>query len=313
MNFVHVHCAEAMAASELMTIIRANAGAPGLAIILSCDYKKLPYLTNMEGAEGDGIRMEETMKGLGYAVKRMHNVTRGQLLNVVCDAAEKVVYPPSFRRLMFVFSGHGKDESLITNEGEKVAVLGEIVRRLSPGRWAQSPLKDMVRLFIIDACRGDMDDEGITVPKGGSSVDSIRIPSSEGNLLIAYSTVQGFHAYEESGLGGLWLPLVAEELKSDCEVQIVFTRVNMKLRHKLQDRKYEYVQQPETIARLNEIVNLAREVPGLCSLIIHVVCTNVICSWLYPFKCARFNRSDISKIKRSEFVCCRQLRRKTVF
>ena len=257
-----------MADSELIGIVRRATGAPGLAIIASCDYKELPRLRNLEGAEEDGIRMEATMKRLGYAVKRMHNVSQVQLLDMVCSAAENVPYPPSFRRLVFVFSGHAKDESLVTGDGKEIS-LSQIVRTLSPS-LPQSPLKDMVRLFIIDACRGCIDDPGITVPKGGSSVDTIRIPSCGGNLLIAYSSVPGFRSYEESGRSSLWLPLVTEELESDCDIQSVFTRVNMKLRQKLQDRKYEYVQQPETISRLNELVNLAREVPGLYAYYIEV-------------------------------------------
>lgn len=248
-------------AAELVQIVEATPHAPGFTIIVSCDYSTLPNRASLDGAERDGLLMEETMKNLGYAVKRVHNITQAELVALLYHAAEGVTYPPSFRRLMFVFSGHGKDGSLITSEGKETDV-SEIVKKLSPNSES-SPLRNMVRLFVIDACRGNIYDKGLVVPKGGSARDTVRIPHCQGNLLLAYSTVPGFRSFEEVGHGGMWLSLVAEELKSDGDIQCIFTAVSIKLMKKLQDPKYNYVQQPETIVRLNECVNLRREAPGL--------------------------------------------------
>jgi hypothetical protein len=251
----------------LDSVFDAYPKAIGLAIIITNDYQKISDRHSpLAAAEGDGKAMEDSLKALGYAIVRKHNSTLALVMSLL-DQLDRIRYPPSCKRLAFVFAGHGRwrpdnGHELITNDG-KVLTVNTLLMKSSPSRLSGGTLGDRVRLFFIDACRGNLQDEGKMVHRGGELAEEIRISTApHSNMLICYSTLDGFRSYEMNGKG-IWLPLVAEKLlKCDKSINDVIIDVNVELKSRFQDKKkYPFMMQPEVICRLNEQVNVFKENP----------------------------------------------------
>ena len=90
-----------------------------------------------------------------------------QLLHYVADYRK---FPSSYRRIAFVFSGHGGgDHRLYTGDGETVNV-PDILSAFLPQNGS------ITKLFFIDACRGKQANTGVIAPRGGKEVEALRIP-----------------------------------------------------------------------------------------------------------------------------------------
>ena len=264
---------------RIKSVLEANPTVIGLAIIITNDYKLNPHHRDLLATEGDGIAMEDAFKHLGFATIRKHNVTLS-LVIAILHQCSSVRYPQTCKRLAFVFAGHGREPQpqqkeegtqLVTCEGKNFGVK-TVVAKLSP-ESSDSMLGSMVRMFFIDACRGSREDYGRLVSRGGERLShrgggiiaDIWIPSEASNFILCYSTVSGYRSYEvqkgDTGPCGIWLPLVAQKLKtSEKDIEAVMTDVNKELMIQFQDReKYPCMMQPEILLRLNETVNLINE------------------------------------------------------
>lgn len=251
-------------ALNIQQIIDDNPSALGLAIIITNDYIENPLKPDLHGAKKDGEEMEKSFRSLRFAVIHKHNASLTFTMSILHKAANDIHYLPSYRRLAFVFAGHGEENGcLFTNDGNSIQI-NTILNKLSPSSSkpaSSSPLGHMVRLFFIDACRGDRNDLGMMVsPRGGKSTEPLRIPSTVTNVYIAYSTVSGFQSYEVKDQGGLWMQCVARKLMTvNDDISVVMTEVNKELHKKFQDPKYTIMMNPESILRLTERVNLLEE------------------------------------------------------
>ena len=178
-------------ALNIQQIIDDNPTALGLAIIITNDYIENPHKQDLHGAKKDGEEMEKSFRSLRFAVIHKHNASLAFTMSILQKAANDICYLPSYRRLAFVFAGHGEENGcLFTNDGNSIQI-DTILNKLSPSSSKpanSSPLGHMVRLFFIDACRGERNDLGLMVsPRGGKSTEPLRIPSTLTNLYIAYS------------------------------------------------------------------------------------------------------------------------------
>lgn len=235
--------------------------AQGLAIIISNDYRgtKLPPLS---GTHRDLERMQSAFMRLQYGVVSRHNMIKSRLTSLLLEASQQVQYPPTYRRIVVVFAGHGTyDDQLVTQDCYHVK-LDDIVNMFLP-KQAQH-LASIPKLFFIDACRGEKEDPGYTclmrsttIPRGGKLLTISRLPS-EGNYLLAYSTMYGYKSYEMCGKGGVWMTLLSEKLVTvNKSVLDVLTDVNKDLIDSYQDELY--IQQPELHSSLNEEINFFKE------------------------------------------------------
>ena len=235
--------------------------AQGLAIIISNDYRgtKLPLLS---GTHQDLERMQSAFMKLQYAVVSRHNMIKSRLTSLLLEASLRVQYPSTYRRIVVVFAGHGTyDDQLFTQDCYRVK-LDDIVSMFLP-KQAQH-LASIPKLFFIDACRGEKDDPGYTcpmrsttIPRGGKLLTTSHLPS-EGNYLLACSTMYGYKSYEMQGKGGVWMTLLSEKLVAvNKSVLDVLTDVNKDLIDLYQNESC--IQQPELHSRLNEEINFLKE------------------------------------------------------
>ncbi|XP_019854404.1 PREDICTED: uncharacterized protein LOC105313442 isoform X2 [Amphimedon queenslandica] len=254
----------------LEELFEAAPEAVGLAMIITNDYKDNPKYSNLEATESDGASMAAAFTELGYTIVHKHNIT-GLILASILRRTSNIQYPKSCKRIAFVFAGHGRNESksettlLIMNDGESITI-DFIVETLSP-RDPGNAIGNKVRMFFIDACRGDGKDEGRLVPRGGDCIEKQRLSSNAANYLLCFSTLAGFQSYEvkETGGGsrGLWLPRIARNLTTcDDSIGDILVKVNEELSTEFQDKeKYPYMMQPVLTQTLNESVFLLREKP----------------------------------------------------
>ena len=214
----------------------------------------------MIGTSKDADAMCNALSNLQYTVIPLQNVTKPQLVEVMSQITTLLsYYSCSYKRLVFVFAGHGaKNDFLCTQEGEELNLYDELIAMWLPEKCPH--LAHIPKIYFIDACRGTKTDKGCTVlSRGGKPISSqMRFPSN-GNYLVASATTPGHKSYETEG-GGRWLCNVSKMLlKSDKSILDILTEVNAELIRMHQDHNIMYVQQPTLHSTLNEEVYFLRE------------------------------------------------------
>lgn len=249
-----------MAAKDLDQIVQANPEANGLAIVISNDYTEIKEVESLTGTTVDAKHMMDTFAVLRFATYYQKNIRKERLIEVVHTAASYREYPDSYRRIVVVFSGHGTNEQLFTQEGARVDI-NDILRPFHPEK--APVLGEIPKLFFIDACRGEKSNPGVYVPRGGEVVPTLHVPE-QGNFLIAFSTMPEYRSYEVKGQGGIWITALAKKLKEENDTVLnVLTKVNKEMVEGFRrPGRAKSMQQPELLSRLNEVVNLFKEARG---------------------------------------------------
>ncbi len=248
--------AVAVSYDDVSTVVSRRQRANGFAVIISNDCAQVEGLEELRGTHIDATLMESTFEKLNFAVLHRCNVTSAQLMELfTCTANCR--YPPSYRRIAIVFSGHGADNDQLYGQDGKLVKINDMFQLFFPERVHH--LGNVPKLFFIDACRGCAHGKMVVVPRGGEEKKAVPVPE-QGNYLVAYSTIPGHLSYEVRDAGGVWMPLLASTLLTeDVSVHDVLTKVNEKLLRKYEEPGWVGIQQPECLSRLNEGVYLLRE------------------------------------------------------
>ena len=252
-------------ASSVEQAIKEHQQSNGLAIIISNDYKNIHELPTLDGTIKDNRNMRSTFEELNFAVISDHNVTYSKMLALISSVVGCRQYPPSYKRIVFVFSGHGKDDFLLcTNDNHTTSRTTTISIEYILQQFSEAPhLAKIPKVFFIDACRGEQANPGLMVARGGKNVSQI-VPA-DGNWLLAYSTLPKQKSYEEQGKGGVWMTKLAERLQTDdSSLTDILTTVNRALVELYQCNALyrSNLQQPEFISRLNSCIYFLREARG---------------------------------------------------
>lgn len=243
--------------------------AVGLAIIISNDYTSTRH-SELPGTQIDAIKMKDTFARLKYATVCRHNIKTLELNSLLVEASRNVHYPPNYKRIVFVFAGHGNHNNCLFMQDGKETHVKSIIKFFLP--IEAQHLAHIPKLFFIDACRGDSIDPGCIAgchvsckSRGGEPLTNLLLPS-KGNYLLAYSTTSGYQSYEMKDKGGMWLRILAENLRASRKsVLDVLTEVNRALIETYQDASHDciYIQQPELYSTLNETVSFLVEAEDL--------------------------------------------------
>ena len=232
--------------------------ANGLAIIVANVQSLKEEHDDLPGAEKDYEAMLHTFNELQFATVSILNRPKCDITSAV-EAAAKLRYPPHYKRIAFVFSGHGDGDYIYTYEDSidlRYEICGPLMPRVSPH------LAEIPKLFFIDACRGADVDRGVLVSRGG------RAPSLS-NYLLAYSTLPRMKAFEKPS-GGYWSQHLANQLLvSENSVVDVLTEVNGKMLDEFEQRGLPYLQQPHlnsTLLRPFSLLKEAREIAEISKL-----------------------------------------------
>ena len=97
----------------------------GVAFIVSNDYSTQQAsqagLKKLNGTHRDAEKMSEAFNKLRYEVVPRRNLTLSNLINFVGKAAAWQCHP-SYKRLVFVFAGHGNRNGVIYSQDGGVAI-----------------------------------------------------------------------------------------------------------------------------------------------------------------------------------------------
>ena len=247
---------------------------PGAAFIVSNDYVGAVNFDKLNGTHKDAERMVKVFTALGYVVVERKNLMFDKLIDFISEAAD-LPYTPSYKRLVFVFSGHGViGERLIDkqgrwrgNAGGKVCSqegheieIESIIDQFKPDK--HPALGRMARLFFFDVCRGTEEDKGVPLQtrgmseRGGQFLAPERVPK-HGNILVAYSTLPNHKAYE-LGSGSLWIEFLTKAiLTQEDDITAILTDVSGRIEKVFQS--FGVFQTPQYISQLTERVNFLRE------------------------------------------------------
>jgi len=258
---------------SIQETIRREPEANGLAIIISNDYSSCCRLDPLTGARKDGENMFRAFKYLKFATHWESNVTKPRLMQLIYDATRYYFYHQfeNYRCIAFVFAGHGFTMDQIYMQDGTLVSITDIVQSFLPK--SAPHIGNLPKLFLIDACRGTKDINPVFVPRGsakvfkGNAVErgvtellNLRLPS-EGNYLIAYSTMPEHKSYEQFGEGSTWTTILAEKLcTSHDSIEDILTAVNEKMMEIYQTSLQCPMQQPEKRSYLNKILILNPDV-----------------------------------------------------
>ena len=240
---------------DLRQVISHDPVARGLALIIANQRGPLPRQPVLMGVMRDFARMTDTFKKLKFAVLSYMDISKVGLLAVVSEVATCRHYPQCYRRIVFVFSGHGRYHFISSHDGD--IDINAIIAMFQP--CVAPLLGNIPKVFFIDACRGHVSMQPVFAPRGGEDIQTKIVPPY-GNCLVVYSTMYLYKSFECEE-GGIWMKLLSEKLLTlRKSVFDVLVDVNSELSELYQDKAHwKIIQQPTWEGSLNEHVKLLEE------------------------------------------------------
>ena len=192
------------------------AGNRGLAVLVTCDYEDTPGVTPLMSTRRDADEMRKTFKQFEYGIVPLPNreATRSAINALVKQLSDYMkgytgpIYNAdgSVKAIVFYFSGRGKDGDRIVANNNKILYLEDIVKPLVTHELIGDTCDKIPKLFMIDACRGNLRPGNPT----DSYQDDSRLTQIVGNFRMEFATTEGYLAY---GGDKTWSILVAEILR----------------------------------------------------------------------------------------------------
>ena len=242
-------------------ILPAKGGKIGLAIVIANEYEDLPEdHGRLVGTAKDKERWEKLLEDLQFDVRTSGtkglNASRDEMLDLIGLPARihvKNKDVPTCRYVVFVFSGHGYKDGIVSEDLENLDLQREVIPLLFCER-----LYHFNKLIFIDACRSVNDGPGQKaleisremLTKGSSEDGST--PSVIGvGALTAYATLDRLGA-PDSNEGSDFSKFVTEGLREDVTVTVAMDRAI----ENVIDTSSQYYTRPMYINELPGEVNL---------------------------------------------------------
>ena len=266
--------------------ITVNPTSKGLAVIITNDYADVALgRPKLCWTHLDGERMRDAFEALNFDVCWKRNINQNDIQRLWHEISSfSFDSVKHYNCMAFIFSGEGEskdgDGKLIMQDDTTIDICDNFIAPVLPGNAKM--IGDIPKIFFIDACRGDSNTETVDVPARNEAThkrsvsiaisrrgnDLQKVPT-EGNFLVAYSTLPGCISNEYIGRGSLWLEILARHLMTSHEtIEVLLTDVNMELLDFYRTHNLEF-QQPEKLSRLNERLYLLGGSSGDCKYILN--------------------------------------------
>ncbi|CAL1532218.1 unnamed protein product [Lymnaea stagnalis] len=200
----------------------------GTAVIINNETFLRCDLSDRDGSEVDAERMERLFKSMGFEkILRRDNLTADEIRRELDEGKTWQDHSES-SCFVCVLLSHGDHEYVYgTDEGIEVSEIFQPFR----GNNCRS-LVGKPKLFFIQACRGELDDDGADVVDAAimEPRDTVvrRIPS-DADFFIAYSVVQGYASWRHTELGSWFIQAVVKIFQENwrrLDLLTMMTRVN---------------------------------------------------------------------------------------
>ena len=195
------------------------------------------------GSEKDVDQIEALFTKLGFELRKRENLSRLQLLKELDDVAcqDHSAYDCFVLWLM----SHGRSGEVFCSDGNTLPI-----QTLHDMLSECNTLRDKPKLFFIQACRGDGEDEGVSVAADtaispneqlnpnqvDSPIDVGKKPSpmapKHADFVYAFSTVDGYVSYRDEALGSYYVRGVVEAFREravDDHLLDILTVANKKV------------------------------------------------------------------------------------
>ena len=191
------------------------------------------------GSEEDVGQVEALFTALDFTVETKKNLSKPQLLNEL----DSVVYGRDHRGydcFVLWFMSHGRSGEVFCSDGNTIPIAA-----LHDMLSGCDKLRGKPKLFFIQACRGENEDEGVTASSDtgitsyghvGSSFVSVKNPASRepthADFLYAFSTVDEYVSYRDENLGSHYVRGLVEAFRERlvCDHLLdILTVVNQKV------------------------------------------------------------------------------------
>ena len=252
--------------------IQINENTVGVALLVSNDYDP-KYWNEVNGkhlgelffTHKDVENLALLFEDFAYAVYRKKNVTRERFVTYYAALAD-YKYPPTCKRILVYFSGHGDDDGkLILQDGDEVDIK-DVICRFRINIANNETLAETIKMFFFDACRGSSIDGGYAItPEAKTAGDAagrpnalMRVPK-EGNTLVAYASAPHHKSFADSN-GSYWTNCLVKALRESNEkddVCNILTKANDYLRKRTSNQNS--FQTAEFISNLTTLVCFKRE------------------------------------------------------
>lgn len=207
-------------------ISRKTSGKKGLAILTGMVKEKgSPF-----GTQVDLDNMNNALEFLGFAVMRMEDISRFNLVAII-KAAKRIDYKsgaPSFDVIVFYFAGHGNSTDdrrpLVQVKNKELYLVEDIVSEFYPKNARK--LKKIKRLFFFDMCLGGETHGGVRQDLSHLQ-QPVELPQpvpAEGNCLVAYANCIGYQSRGTSDKGGYWTRNLCNYITQNLEISVVLAK-----------------------------------------------------------------------------------------
>ena len=190
------------------------------------------------GSEEDVRQVEELFTALDFTVQTKRNLSKLQLLNEL-DNVNRQDHG-SYDCFVLWFMSHGKSGEVFCSDGSTIPIL--VLHDMFSGCHT---LSGKPKLFFIQACRGEDEDEGVTACSDtgissyghvNSPFDSVKNPASRvpthADFLYAFSTVDDYVSYRYESLGSHYVRGLVEAFRERAlydHLLDILTVVNQKV------------------------------------------------------------------------------------
>lgn len=172
------------------------------------------------GSDIDVERMEQLFSALHFDVNIGVNMSVREMKDMLAAAAEAQRYE-SYDCLVVIIMSHGRPGEIEGSDGEYLHLMNDVYSRFNNQNCPE--LKGKPKIFLVQACRGEWQDNGtpavfdaadtsISVKNSAEKSDFVppsdkRMPSWS-DMYFAYATIPGHLAYREPDMGSWFISSV---------------------------------------------------------------------------------------------------------
>ncbi|GBM44884.1 Caspase-3 [Araneus ventricosus] len=232
------------------------------------DYQKFKKGASRPGSENDVARLKHDFTALNFNVYDYLNLTKGETLNALKEAAKKDHSQSKY--FVCCFLTHGEEGKLLMFD--KFINIDDILKCFS--RSSCETLKGKPKIFIFQACRGSCCEEG--VPIDSTDFGSVKDNPDDLDFLIVYSTYEGKVSFKtkdplgsKNNHGSYFIDELCrtlEQFSDELDLLQILTIVNYRVAYlfetqKTKNEKYRSKKQmPSFTSRLRTEVKFNRKI-----------------------------------------------------
>ncbi|XP_022658140.1 caspase-3-like isoform X2 [Varroa jacobsoni] len=188
-------------------------------------------LDTRHGTDEDVRSLAWSFTRLHFQVDVIHNRTVNQLRTLISDLS--TFDHTRYSSFVLCVLSHGDRGFIYGHDGK--LLLKEVLEAFSPDRCPS--LKGKPKLFIIQACRGQQEDEGVAiqVKKKGikDQLDATATPTLPEDFVLACAAADGYVSYRDSSTGTPFIQKLCRVLDSSdvasSHILEILTRVSRAL------------------------------------------------------------------------------------